>query len=104
MQFATSIVQSKWSFIKLPEEHSILKDILMMETIVQVIEASFYLWLVFNFRNIQKWHQKDIMIGNNNTIDVVSNNYLYEIFRLNENQKDPQGTIINLKILSVIVS
>ena len=58
MQFATSIVQIDGIFIKLPEEDAILTDILKMETIVQVIEASFYVWLVFNFKNIQKMASK----------------------------------------------
>ena len=52
MQFLTSAIQFDGIFIKLPEEHGILTDILKMETIVQVIEACFYVWLIFNFKNI----------------------------------------------------
>ena len=58
MQFLTSAIQFDGIFIKLPEEHGILTDILKMETIVQVIEACFYVWLIFNFKNIQKMASK----------------------------------------------
>ena len=54
MQIMTSIIQFEGIFIKLPAEHAILTDILKMETIVQMIEACFYVWLIFNFKNIQK--------------------------------------------------
>ena len=39
--------------IKLNEYQTILKEILILETIVQFIEFSFYIWLVFNFSNIK---------------------------------------------------
>ena len=58
MQFLTSAIQLDGIFIKLPKEHGILTDILKMETIVQVIEACFYVWLIFNFKNIQKMASK----------------------------------------------
>ena len=58
MQFLTSAIQLQGIFIKMPEEHAILTDILKMETIVQVIEASFYVWLIFNFKNIKKMASK----------------------------------------------
>ena len=98
MQFATSIVQLDGLFIKLPEEHGILKDILMMETIVQVIEASFYVWLVFNFRNIQKRASKRYYDWVITTPLMLLATIIYmKYLELNENQKDPQGTIIKFK-------
>ena len=58
MQILTSAIQLQGIFINMPEEHAILTDILKMETIVQVIEASFYVWLIFNFKNIKKMASK----------------------------------------------
>ena len=37
-------------FIKLPEHHSILTSVIRLETMVQFIEASFYVWLLYNFK------------------------------------------------------
>lgn len=39
--------------IKLEKNELILNQILLLETIVQFIEFSFYIWLVFNFSNIK---------------------------------------------------
>jgi|UniRef100_A0A6C0CY20 hypothetical protein len=39
--------------IKLNDDQSILNQILLLETIVQFIEFSFYIWLVFNFSKIR---------------------------------------------------
>jgi len=39
-------------FIELDKEDRVLNEILLLESIVQFIEFSFYLWLVFNFSNI----------------------------------------------------
>lgn len=38
--------------VKLSKEDYILHDILLLETIVQIIEFIFYLWLIFNFNKI----------------------------------------------------
>ena len=98
MQFVTSIIQLDGLFIKLPQEHMILKDILMMETIVQVIEASFYVWLVFNFRNIQKMASKRYYDWVITTPLMLLGTIIYmKYLELSENQKDPQGTIIKFR-------
>jgi bacteriorhodopsin len=39
--------------IKLENKQLILNEILLLETVVQFIEFTFYIWLVFNFANIK---------------------------------------------------
>ena len=58
MQLLTGIIQLEGIFMKLTANHSILTDILRLETAVQFIEATFYVWLVYNFRNISKMASK----------------------------------------------
>tara|TARA_B100000073_G_scaffold292769_1_gene256214 strand:- start:817 stop:1509 length:693 start_codon:yes stop_codon:yes gene_type:complete len=58
MQLLTGLVQLDGLFIKLPKEHQILQDVLKLETLVQFIEASFYVWLVFNYKNIARMASK----------------------------------------------
>jgi hypothetical protein len=41
------------TFIKLDSQDNILHEVLVLETIVQFIEFSFYIWLVYNFSNIK---------------------------------------------------
>ena len=39
-------------FIKTPPQYHIISELLYLEVTVQLIEASFYLWLVFNFNKV----------------------------------------------------
>jgi len=41
------------TFIKLDSQDKILHEVLVLETIVQFVEFSFYIWLVYNFSNIK---------------------------------------------------
>ena len=47
VQITTGIIQLYGIFLTLPKEHVILKSILATETIVQFIEAAFYVWLAY---------------------------------------------------------
>ena len=95
MQFLTSIIQFEGIFIKLPEEHGILTDILKMETIVQVIEACFYVWLIFNFKNIQKMASKRYYDWVITTPLMLLATIMYmKYLEFRENKIDPQGSII----------
>ena len=38
--------------IKLSNQDQIIHEILLLETIVQIIEFTFYVWLIYNFKNI----------------------------------------------------
>lgn len=52
IQFITGIISLYGIFIPLPFKDKILRDILILETIVQFIELVFYLWLVVSFYKI----------------------------------------------------
>lgn len=61
MQLLTGIIQFDGMFIKLPEEHAVLSDVLKLETGVQFIEAFFYIWLISNllsFKNVKTMASK----------------------------------------------
>ena len=47
VQITTGLVQLYALFISIPKEHEILQSILATETIVQFIEAVFYMWLAY---------------------------------------------------------
>jgi len=51
-QFIIAIICFFGLFIKLDKQDTILNEILLLETIVQFVEFSFYIWLVYNFSNI----------------------------------------------------
>ena len=47
VQITTGLIQLYALFISIPKEHQILQSILATETIVQFIEAVFYIWLAY---------------------------------------------------------
>ena len=51
-QFTTSIIEIIALFIKVPSKFLFLKQMLLLEVIVQFIEGSFYLYWFYNFNNI----------------------------------------------------
>ena len=53
VQFIIAIVCLFGTFIKLDNQDTILHEVLVLETIVQFVEFSFYIWLVYNFSNIK---------------------------------------------------
>ena len=52
MQILTTILSINGVTIKLKEKDKILTEILILETIVQVIEAIFYIWVIFGLTNL----------------------------------------------------
>ena len=54
MQFITGSIQLDGLFVNVPEKHGVLKEVLWMDTIVQFIEASFYLWLIYSCENVTR--------------------------------------------------
>jgi len=53
IQFILAIICTLGTFIKINDSDSILHEILILETIVQFIEFSFYIWLLTTFSQIK---------------------------------------------------
>lgn len=53
VQFIIGIICFLGTFIKLDVQDYILYELLVLETVVQMIQFSFYLWLVLNFSSIK---------------------------------------------------
>tara|TARA_B100001057_G_scaffold409252_1_gene423830 strand:+ start:280 stop:954 length:675 start_codon:yes stop_codon:yes gene_type:complete len=53
VQIITGLVSLHGVFINLDFNDKILSDILVLETIVQIIEFAFYIWITFSFINIK---------------------------------------------------
>tara|TARA_A100001388_G_C28738728_1_gene485666 strand:- start:748 stop:1431 length:684 start_codon:yes stop_codon:yes gene_type:complete len=54
MQFITSIIPLHAFFITISKKDKILSDILALETIVQLVEMIFYIWIAYAILNINK--------------------------------------------------
>ena len=60
VQVITGIVSILGMFIKLKDKDKVLKDILLIENLVQVVEAIFYVYIILAFTNINKTASKSI--------------------------------------------
>ena len=52
VQIVTFVFEIFSLFVKVPHEFSIIRELLILEIIVQFIEGLFYAWLVFNFAQV----------------------------------------------------
>jgi hypothetical protein len=52
VQIITGIIEFGAFFVKVPTMYSLIKQLLILELVVQVIEGSFYFWLAYNFTKI----------------------------------------------------
>ena len=82
--------------IKLKHDQLILNDILLLETIVQIIEFTFYIWLVFNFSSIK------VNVSLIRYIDwfITTPTMLFSIicFFIFQNTKSPQLSMLSIFI------
>ena len=54
VQLITTFVGLHGFFLNVKKKDIILQDILGLETIVQVVEATFYIWIIFALKNLEK--------------------------------------------------
>lgn len=52
IQVITGIIEFLSLFVKLPLKFAFLKQMMLMEVFVQIIEGSFYMYWLLNFKNI----------------------------------------------------
>ena len=52
VQIITGIIEIGAFFVKVPTIYTIIRQLLLIELIVQVIEGLFYVWLVYNFTKV----------------------------------------------------
>ena len=52
VQIITGGIEIRSFFIKVPPAYSLIKELLILELVVQIIEGSFYFWLAYNFTKL----------------------------------------------------
>jgi hypothetical protein len=52
VQIITGIIEIGAFFVKVPTVYSIIRQLLIIELTVQIIEGMFYIWLAYNFNNV----------------------------------------------------
>jgi bacteriorhodopsin len=52
VQIITGGIEIGALFIKVPNDYSLIRQLLILELVVQIIEGAFYLWLAYNFTKV----------------------------------------------------
>ena len=52
VQIITGIIEMLAIFVKIPTMYSLIKQLLLIELVVQFIEGAFYFWLAYNFTKV----------------------------------------------------
>jgi hypothetical protein len=52
VQIITGIIEVGAFFVKVPTVYTIIRQLLILELIVQLLEGSFYVWLAYNFNKV----------------------------------------------------
>lgn len=105
VQIITGIIEIGAYFVKVPTIYSLIKQLLVMEIIVQVIEASFYVWLAYNFTKVVNVTPKRYIdwIITTPTMLITLIAYLIFLNKRDENQTNELELFTLLKDNSTII-
>lgn len=87
IQIITGALEIGTLFIKVPTNYLLIRQLLILEVIVQIIEGAFYFWLAYNFSNIINVTPKRYIDWVITTPTMLITLILYLIY-LNERTKD----------------
>ena len=87
VQIITGVIEIGAFFIKVPTVYSLIRELLILELIVQIIEGSFYFWLAYRFTKIINVTPKRYIDWAITTPTMLITLILYLIY-LNERKKD----------------
>ena len=98
IQVLTGISEIIALFINVPSKFNLIRQLLILELTVQIIEGSFYTWLVYNFNNVTDVTPKRYIDWSITTPTMLIELILYIIF-LNHREKD---TTFGLEFFNLI--
>ena len=105
VQIITGIIEFGAFFVKVPTIYSLIKELLIMELIVQVIEGSFYFWLAYNFTKVINVTPKRYMdwVITTPTMLITLIAYLFFLNKRDENKTNELELFTLLKENSNII-
>jgi hypothetical protein len=107
IQFITGIIEIFSLFIKVPIQYLFLKQMMLLEIFVQIIEGSFYLYWWNNFNNILKITPKRYLDWVITTPTMLINLIFYLVFlqyqEKNKSQELDFFTLFNKEFYTIII-
>lgn len=99
VQIVTGAFEFLSLFVKVPSEYILIRQLLIMEIIVQVVEGMFYLWLVLNIASVKDITPKRYADWSITTPTMLITLILYLIY---SNYKEKNDTT-NLDFFNLII-
>lgn len=87
VQFITGIIEVSTLFISIPKTFNLIRQLLIMEVIVQIIEGLFYIWLALNLNKIIDITPKRYIDWSITTPTMLVTLILYLIYLANREKK-----------------
>lgn len=98
IQFLTTVFDIGALFIRVPSQFNIIRQLLILELSVQIIEGSFYAWLVYNFNNVTDVTPKRYIDWSITTPTMLIELIIYIIYLYHREK----NTTISLEFFDVI--
>lgn len=103
VQIITGVLDVGALFVKLPTSALLIRQLLLLELIVQVIEGGFYFWLMYHFTKLSNVTPKRYLDWVVTTPTMLVSLILYLIYLNNTNKKDLEFFTLMKENLSIIV-
>jgi hypothetical protein len=88
LQFLTGAFEVFSLFVKVPSEFSIIRQLLILELVVQIVEGLFYVWLLYNFYNVTDVTPKRYIDWSITTPAMLITLIMYLIYSKNRDKGD----------------
>jgi hypothetical protein len=98
VQIITGVIEIGAFFIKVPTIYSLIRELLILELVVQIIEGTFYFWLAYNFTKIINVAPKRYIDWAITTPTMLITLILYLIY-LNERKKNQTNELTFFTLL-----
>jgi hypothetical protein len=99
VQIITGVIEIGAFFIKVPTIYSLIRELLILELVVQIIEGTFYFWLAYNFTKIINVAPKRYIDWAITTPTMLITLILYLIY-LNERKKNQTNELTFFTLLN----
>lgn len=99
IQVLTAIFDTAALFISVPSQFYIIRQLLVLEFTVQIIEGSFYTWLVYNFNNVSDVTPKRYIDWSITTPTMLIEMIIYIIY-LYHREKNTTSTLEFFDLIS----
>lgn len=100
VQVLTGLLEAGTLFIKVETPYLIIKQLLVLEVVVQIIEGLFYIWLVYNFNEVTNVTPKRYIDWSITTPTMLITLIIYLIYLKNKEENNDTSKLELFNLIS----